>query len=82
MRIKKINPVARAMLRLRKPKQVIPNKKKDYVPDIDDFDDVYIDMRTGEVCSHDDDIDPKDDPHDDMMPHPIPIPKPKPPKEK
>ena len=47
MRIKKINPVARAMLRLRKPKQVIPNKMKDYVPDIDDFDDVYIDMITG-----------------------------------
>ena len=80
MRIKKINPIARAMLRLRKPKQVIPNKKKDYVPDIDDFDDVYIDMRTGEVCSHDDDIDPKDDPHDEMFP--VPPTKPKPPKEK
>ena len=82
MKIKPINPIARAMFRLRKPKQVIPNKKKNYVPDIDDFDDAYIDMRTGEICSHDDDIDPKDDPHDDMMPHPIPIPKPKPPKEK
>ena len=53
MRIKKINPVARAMLRLRKPKQVIPNKKKNYVPDIDDYDDVYIDMDTGEIKTED-----------------------------
>ena len=54
MRIKKINPVARAMLRLRKPKQIIPNKKKNYVPDIDDYDDVYIDMDTGEIKTEDD----------------------------
>ena len=67
------------MLRLRKSPQVIPNKKKNYVPDIDDFDDAYIDMTTGQICSHDDDIDPKDDPHDEMMPH---VPKPvKPPKK-
>ena len=54
MKIKPINPIARAMLRLRKPKQVIPNKKKNYVPDIDDFDDVYIDMDTGEIKTKDD----------------------------
>ena len=53
MKIKPINPIARAMLRLRKPKQVIPNKKKNYVPDIDDFDDVYIDMDTGEIKTKD-----------------------------
>ena len=53
MKIKPINPIARAMLRLRKPKQVIPNKKKNYVPDIDDFDDVYIDMDTGEIKTED-----------------------------
>ena len=78
MRIKRVNPVAKAMLSLRRSPQVIPNKKKGYVPDIDDYDDVYIDMRTGEVMSDDDDIDPRDDPHDEMMP----TPKPKPPKEK
>ena len=54
MKIKPINPIARAMLRLRKPKQVIPNKKKNYVPDIDDYDDVYIDMDTGEIKTEDD----------------------------
>ena len=54
MRIKPINPIARAMLRLRKPKQIIPNKKKNYVPDIDDYDDVYIDMDTGEIKTEDD----------------------------
>ena len=53
MKIKPINPIARAMLRLRKPKQVIPNKKKNYVPDIDDYDDVYIDMDTGEIKTED-----------------------------
>jgi len=68
------------MLQNRKPKQVIPNKKKNYVPDIDDYDDVYIDMRTGEIKSIDEDVDPKDDPHDEMMP--FPKPKPKPPKGK
>ena len=79
MKIPKIiNPIARTMLRNRRSPQVIPNKKKSYVPDIDDFDDAYIDMRTGEICSHDDDIDPKDDPHDEMLP----VPKPKPPKGK
>ena len=76
MRIKRVNPIARAMLSLRRSPQVIPNKKKDYVPDIDDYDDVYIDMDTGEIMSDDEDIDPKDDPHDEMLP------KPKPPKEK
>ena len=54
MKIKPINPIARAMLRLRKPKQIIPNKKKNYVPDIDDYDDVYIDMDTGEIKTEDD----------------------------
>ena len=53
MKIKPINPIARAMLRLRKPKQIIPNKKKNYVPDIDDYDDVYIDMDTGEIKTED-----------------------------
>ena len=59
MKIKPINPIARAMLRLRKPKQVIPNKKKNYVPDIDDYDDVYIDMDTGEIKTEDDADDKK-----------------------
>ena len=76
MRIKRVNPIAKAMLSLRRSPQVIPNKKKDYVPDIDDYDDVYIDMDTGEIMSDDEDIHPKDDPHDEMLP------KPKPPKEK
>ena len=80
MRIKRVNPIARAMLSLRRSPQVIPNKKKNYVPDIDDYDDVYIDMDTGEIMSDDEDIDPKDDPHDEMFP--IPKPNPKPPKEK
>ena len=76
MRIIRVNPIAKAMLSLRRSPQVIPNKKKDYVPDIDDFDDVYIDMYTGQIMSEDEDIHPKDDPHDEMFP------KPKPPKEK
>ena len=59
MKIKPINPIARAMLRLRKPKQIIPNKKKNYVPDIDDYDDVYIDMDTGEIKTEDDADDKK-----------------------
>ena len=46
---KTINPIARAMLRLRKSPQVIPNKKKDRYPDVDDYDGVYIDMFTGKV---------------------------------
>ena len=33
-KIKKINPVARAMLRNRRSPQVIRNKKKDYKPEI------------------------------------------------
>ena len=33
-KIKKINPVARAMLRNRRSPQVIRNKKKDYRPEI------------------------------------------------
>tara|TARA_R100000995_G_C3456334_1_gene110775 strand:+ start:314 stop:454 length:141 start_codon:yes stop_codon:yes gene_type:complete len=45
------------MLRNRRSPQVIPNKKKNYVPDIDDFDDVYIDMDTGEIKTEDDDND-------------------------
>ena len=65
------------MLRLRKSPQVIPNKKKDRYPDIDDYDGVYIDMSTGKVKQLNDAED--DDPHDEMMPH---IPKPtKPPKK-
>ena len=68
------------MLRLRKSPQVIPNKKKNYVPDIDDFEDVYMNMRTGQLMANDEDIDPKDDPHDEMLP--FPKPKPKPPKGK
>jgi len=70
--IKPINPIARAMLRSRQSPQVVPNKKKNYVPDIDDYDDVYIDMATGEIKSDDGD---DDDPHDEMLP-------PKPKKEK
>ena len=54
MRIfKRINPIARTMLRNRRSPQVIPNKKKNYVPDIDDFDDAYIDMDTGEIRTED-----------------------------
>ena len=78
--VKPINPIARAMLQNRKPKQVIPNKKKNYVPDIDDFEDVYMNMRTGQLMANDEDIDPKDAPHDEMLP--FPKPKPKPPKGK
>ena len=51
---KRINPIARTMLRNRQSPQVIPNKKKNYVPDIDDYDDVYIDMDTGEIRTEDD----------------------------
>ena len=51
---KRINPIARTMLRNRRSPQVIPNKKKNYVPDIDDYDDVYIDMDTGEIKTEDD----------------------------
>lgn len=68
MRIKPINQIARMMLRKRQSPQVIPNKKKNYVPDIDDYDDVYIDMDTGEIRNSEDDVDPKDDPHDEMYP--------------
>ena len=63
--IKPINPIARAMLRSRQSPQVVPNKKKNYIPDIDDYDDVYIDMDTGEIKSDDGD---DDDPHDEMYP--------------
>ncbi len=77
MRIpKRINPIARTMLRNRRSPQIIPNKKKNYVPNIDDFDDVYINMTTGKIETEDDDIDPRDDPHDEMFPT-----KPKPPKK-
>ena len=51
---KRINPIARTMLRNRRSPQVIPNKKKNYVPDIDDFDDAYIDMDTGEIKTEND----------------------------
>ena len=74
MRIKRVNPIARAMLSLRRSPQVIPNKKKDWYPDVEDYDGVYIDMFTGEVRQLDDDGD-DDDPHDVMLP-------PKPKKEK
>ena len=63
---KKINPIARAMLSLRRSPQVIPNKKKNRYPDVEDYDGVYIDMFTGEV-KHLDDGD-YDDPHDEMYP--------------
>tara|TARA_R100001015_G_C4583700_1_gene139868 strand:- start:151 stop:333 length:183 start_codon:yes stop_codon:yes gene_type:complete len=56
---KRINPIARTMLRNRRSPQVIPNKKKNYVPDIDDYDDVYIDMDTGEIRTEDDADDKK-----------------------
>jgi hypothetical protein len=49
MQIKKINPIARVMLRLRKAKQVIPNKKKDLPPEYDE--DCYIDMETGKLMT-------------------------------
>ena len=45
---------------------MIPNKKKDRYPDVEDYDGVYIDMFTGEVKHLDDDDD--DDPHDEMYP--------------
>ena len=70
---KKINPIARAMLRLRKSPQVIPNKKKNRYPDVDDYDGVYIDMSTGQVKYLDEDAE-DDDPHDEWTP---PVPKPK-----
>ena len=56
---KRVNPIARTMLRNRRSPQVIPNKKKNYVPDIDDYDDVYIDMDTGEIRTEDDADDKK-----------------------
>ena len=55
------------MLRLRKRPQVIPNKKKDRYPDIDDYDGVYIDMSTGQVKYLDEGAE-DDDPHDEMYP--------------
>ena len=64
---KKINPIARAMLSLRRSPQVIPNKKKNGYPDVEDYDGVYIDMFTGEV-KHLDDDGKDDDPHDEMYP--------------
>lgn len=63
------------MLRLRKSPQVIPNKKKDWYPEIDDYDGVYIDMSTGEIKEIDDAED--DDPHDEMFPPAPTKPKPK-----
>ena len=71
---KKINPIARAMLSLRRSPQVIPNKKKNRYPDVEDYDGVYIDMFTGEVKELDNGED--DDPHDEMYPAtPTPSPK-------
>ena len=55
------------MLRLRKSPQVIPNKKKDWYPDVEDYDGVYIDMFTGEV-KHLEADEEDDDPHDEMYP--------------
>ena len=55
------------MLSLRRSPQVIPNKKKDRYPDVEDYDGVYIDMFTGEV-KHLDEGDDDDDPHDVMLP--------------
>jgi len=66
VKIKRINPIARAMLSLRRSPQVIPNKKKDRYPDVEDYDGVYIDMFTGEVKHLDEGDD--DDPHDVMLP--------------
>ena len=66
MKIKRINPIARAMLSLRRSPQVVPNKKKDRYPDVEDYDGVYIDMFTGEVKHLDEGDD--DDPHDVMLP--------------
>jgi len=66
MRIKRVNPIAKAMLSLRRSPQVVPNKKKDWYPDVEDYDGVYIDMFTGEVRQLDDGDD--DDPHDVMIP--------------
>ena len=66
MKIKRINPIARAMLSLRRSPQVVPNKKKDKYPDVEDYDGVYIDMFTGEVKHLDEGDD--DDPHDVMLP--------------
>ena len=63
---KKINPIARVMLSLRRSPQVIPNKKKNRYPDVEDYDGVYIDMFTGEVKELDNGED--DDPHDEMYP--------------
>ena len=45
---------------------MIPNKKKDRYPDVEDYDGVYIDMFTGEVKHLDDGDD--DNPHDEMYP--------------
>jgi hypothetical protein len=55
------------MLRLRKSPQVIPNKKKNRYPNVDDYDGVYIDMSTGEV-KYLDEQGEDDDPHDEMYP--------------
>jgi len=66
MKIPRINPIAKAMLSLRRSPQVIPNKKKNKYPDVEDYDGVYIDMFTGEVKELDNGED--DDPHDEMYP--------------
>ena len=67
MRIKPINPIARAMLRSRRSPQIIPNKKKNNYHDVEDYDGVYIDMFTGEVKELKEDGE-DDDPHDEMYP--------------
>jgi hypothetical protein len=46
---------------------VIPNKKKNRYPNVDDYDGVYIDMSTGEV-KYLDEQGEDDDPHDEMYP--------------
>tara|TARA_R100000773_G_C4221076_1_gene119949 strand:- start:5821 stop:6030 length:210 start_codon:yes stop_codon:yes gene_type:complete len=54
--IKKINPVAKTMLQNRRSPQVIPNKKKDVKPDIEESLEAYQSYYNA------------DDPHDEMLP--------------
>lgn len=44
-----VNPLATAILSLGKSPKIIPKNKKDWYPDIDDNDGIYIDIRTGEI---------------------------------
>tara|TARA_R100000426_G_scaffold28439_1_gene23803 strand:- start:183 stop:383 length:201 start_codon:yes stop_codon:yes gene_type:complete len=54
--IKKINPVARDMLRNRKSPQVVPDKKKNVKPSIEESLEAYQSYYSD------------DDPHDEMLP--------------